>query len=62
MTEPNRYAYRSAAKTLSNSSTALTLFHTYYDDARQRGLPPHHSINLALGKLSEFPGEPPAKG
>lgn len=26
MTEPNRYAIASAAKTLSNSSTALTLF------------------------------------
>ena len=33
---------------------AKTLLHTYYDDARQRGLPPHHAINAALGKLSKL--------
>ncbi len=55
------YEIASAAKTLCGSSVALTLFHTHYDDARQRGLPPHHAINFALGKLAEWPKTPPGK-
>ena len=43
-----------AAETLCSHGTALDLIHTYYDDARQRGLPPHHAINAALGKLAKL--------
>ena len=43
-----------AAETLCSNGRALVLLHTYYDDARQRGLPPHHAINAALGKLSKL--------
>lgn len=43
-----------AAKTLCENMWALNILHTYFDDARQRGLPPHHAINAALGKLAKL--------
>lgn len=50
-----------AARLLAEDNTALTLLHTYYDDARQQGLLPHHSINRALGKLGTWPKKTPGK-
>lgn len=43
---------KSAAKALLQYHEALTLLHTYFDDARQRGLPPHHAITSALSRLA----------
>lgn len=48
-----------AARTLLDHGEALPLLHTYFDDARARGLPPHHAITSALSKLA---GPQPAAG
>lgn len=45
-----------AAAALAASGRHLTLLHTFYDDARQAGLPPHHAINKALGRLAGLGG------
>lgn len=50
-------AIRKAAAELSRYGEAMALLHTYFDDARARGLPPHHAINNALGRLSGAPRE-----
>lgn len=60
MTKPD-CTVASAAAVLCHDNRALTLLHTYYDDARQSGLAPHHAINKALGKLSEFPKPNPGR-
>lgn len=41
-----------AAKALLDHGEALPLLHTFFDDARARGLPPHHAITAALSKLA----------
>ena len=43
-----------AARVLAASGRHLNLLHTYFDDAREQGLPPHHSINAALGRMAEL--------
>ena len=44
-----------AALTLVQDGKSLRQLHTHFDRARDRGLPPHHAINSALGKLAEEP-------
>lgn len=44
-----------AALTLVQDGKSLRQPHTHFDRARERGLPPHHAINSALGKLAEEP-------
>lgn len=56
MTEKTRAEVAEAAAVLCASGVSLTLLHTYYDDARHAGLPPHHAINAALGKLAKTQG------
>ena len=43
---------RAAAAVLIEEEGALALLHTYFDDARAQGLPPHHAISKALGRLA----------
>ena len=43
---------REAAETIIQQEGALALLHTYFDDARAQGLPPHHAISKALGRLA----------
>lgn len=52
MTDPLKlHMIREASRVLTESSVALAMLHSYFDDARLAGLPPHHAINLALAKI-----------
>lgn len=46
-----KIAVETAARTITGSQRALGLIHSAFDDARQKGLPPHHAITTALDKL-----------
>lgn len=45
-----------AARWLANSQESMALLHTFYDDARDAGLPPHHAITRAVSRLTEVRG------